>query len=882
VRALQIIKKVLIYSLATVVAIAATLYVVLRYYEDDVVTYAFEKSKDVFTRPVNVGDIDLAFWHTFPNASLHLSDVFIPDAFDEADTLLQAEDIYLEFNLFDLFRKKYELLEMEVDAATTKIKYNKKGEDNYHFWKPSDDTTGFSVALEEVLLTDVRFYYRDESTQKVVDVYTAKTKAGGDLTQAKCELKVESDSFIRSLWSNGTTLWQQQNIGCEATIQAQFDEKHFLFQRAELEWGDVVVYVDGVIQTKNDSYFDLTINSDGLSLGQLTSLLPEHQKANVKRYSPTGEVDISASYKGTLSKKSSPKLYAQFNLRNGTMDAPNGEVELSDIAIQSTIQSEADGWRIDISNCGAGLAGGRFQGNGSIHAGQQTKVDLNVSAQVDAADLKHFFSLDTLEVCNGLIQLELQSKGELRMAPGDSLLDITALHNTGQANWNNGEMKLKNSNRLFTGIQAAFQLDNADAHVKGLNGVVNGSDFSINGSFKNLIPFLLDDNQRLLIEASLYSRMMDFNQLLETNQGSGEAYRLTMPKRIDFSFQSHVSRFVFRQFYADDIRCVAHLQNGRFFIDPLTLKTAGGMLNAQLSLDETNSDQYFVNCLANVKDMNIQELFREFENFDQTFIQERHLRGKADAMVQFQAPLSSALEVRYRDLYSVIDLKIAEGQLIGLESLQEVAVYLKSNKWIAPFVDEDRFAEKLKDIRFSTLENTIEIKDEVIDIPVMDIHSSAMDISISGQHRFNNQINYTIGFNLRDILLRRQKEWQEQDDGLGKQLFIFMRGTTEHPEFGLDKDAARSDRKAEMENEKQNVKALLKEEFGLFKKDNQVGTFQEKTQPKETTTTIEWEGFDPEQEKPKEQETPVKPKKETSPPADTKKKKTPKWLQEKD
>ncbi len=865
-----------------IVAMISALYILLRYYEDDVVTYAFEKSKDVFTRPVHVGDIDLAFWHTFPNASLHLNDVFIPDDFDEADTLLHAKDIYLEFNLFDLFHKQYELLEMEVDAATAKIKYNKKGEDNFHFWKSSGDTSAFSVALEEVLLTDLRFYYRDEAARKVVDVFTSKTKAEGDLSQSECELTLESKSYIRSLWSNGSTLWQQQQVGCKASILAQFEQKNYRFQKAAVQWGDVELLVDGTIQTKDDPYFDLTVSSDGWSLGELVSLLPEQHQRKVSRYSPSGDVSIYATYKGELSDKSTPQWGAQFTIRNGAMESPDGEVELSDIAVQSTIRSEREGWKMDIENCAAGLAGGRFQGSGSIRSTQHTEVDLNVSAHANAADLKHFFSLDTLEVCNGLIQLELKSKGELRMAPGDSIIDFTALHNTGQATWSNGEMKLKNSNRYFSGMQASIQLDNANAHVRGLNGSVNGSDFAINGSFKNLIPFLLDNRQRLLIEASLSSRLMDFNQLLEANSGAGEAYRLTMPQRVDFSFQSQIDRFVFRQFYADDIRCVAHLQNGRFFIDPLNFKTAGGQLNAQLSLDANGQDRFFVNCLAHVQAMDIREIFREFENFDQTFIQERHLQGRADAMVQFQAPLTAALDVQYRELYSVIDLKISEGQLVGLESLQAIAAYLKSNKWIAPLVDEERFAEKLRDVKFSTLENTIEIKDELIDIPAMDIRSSAMDISIRGQHRFNNQINYTIGFNLRDILLRRQKEWQEQDDGLGKQLFIFMRGTTENPEFGLDKDAARTDRQAEMQQEKQNVKALLKEEFGLFKKDNQVGTFQEKTTPKETTTTIQWEGFDPQDEKPQEKESPAKQKNEPAPPADPKKKKTPKWLQEKE
>jgi uncharacterized cupredoxin-like copper-binding protein len=376
---------------------------------------------------------------------------------------------------------------------------------------------------------------------------------------------------------------------------------------------------------------------------------------------------------------------------------------------------------------------------------------------------------------------------------------------------------------------------------------------------------------------------MDFNQLLEVENGGQEDYQLNMPQRIDFSLNTRVEKFIFRNFYADQLRCVAHMQEGKFFIDPLQFNTAGGQLMAQLSLNQTDPQHYFVNCLAQVQNMDITELFREFENFDQSFIQERHLKGKATAMVQFQAPLSHALEVEYKKLYSVIDLKIDQGQLIGLESLQEIAAYIRSNKWMAPFVDEDKFAEKLQDIRFSTLENTIEIKDELIVIPAMDIRSSAMDISIRGQHRFTNEIDYTVGFNLRDVLVRKQKDWQEQDDGLGKQIFVYMRGTTENPTFGMDKEAAKEDRKAEMTAEKQNMKALLKEEFGLFKRDNQVGSFKETTSSKETTTTIQWDDFDaPKENEPQQPKSPEKTPTPAPPPTKEKPKKTPKWLQEKE
>jgi hypothetical protein len=89
-----------------------------------------------------------------------------------------------------------------------------------------------------------------------------------------------------------------------------------------------------------------------------------------------------------------------------------------------------------------------------------------------------------------------------------------------------------------------------------------------------------------------------------------------------------------------------------------------------------------------------------------------------------------------------------------------------------------------------------------------------------------------------------------------------------------------------MQQEKQNMKSLLKEEFGLFKKDESVGAYKESAAPKtESTISVEWgESDTPANEPERKPSAPKKddaPKKEAESP-DAKKKKTPKWLEEKD
>ena len=233
----------------------------------------------------------------------------------------------------------------------------------------------------------------------------------------------------------------------------------------------------------------------------------------------------------------------------------------------------------------------------------------------------------------------------------------------------------------------------------------------------------------------------------------------------------------------------------------------------------------------------------------------------------------------------MVDLAISNGELNNLETLQEIANYLRSNKWVAPFVDEDRFAERMRTIKFSKLENVIEVKNRIITIPLMAIKSSAMDISAKGRHTFDNQIDYAIGFNLRDLLVKKDQEWTEQDDGLGKSMYISMKGTVDQPVFAVDRELAKQMRKEAMEAEKSNVKALLKEELGLFKKDETVGEYKsETTDQEESVISVEWnDGEQP--TKPQQDRKQVdKPKEKpvTSDKPTEKKKKTPKWLEEKE
>jgi hypothetical protein len=126
----------------------------------------------------------------------------------------------------------------------------------------------------------------------------------------------------------------------------------------------------------------------------------------------------------------------------------------------------------------------------------------------------------------------------------------------------------------------------------------------------------------------------------------------------------------------------------------------------------------------------------------------------------------------------------------------------------------------------------------------MDIASNALNISASGTHTFDNEVDYHFELLLSDLLAKKarktKKENEEfgviEDDGLGKtRLFISMKGPVNKPVIAYDKKEMQQKFRNDLKNEKASMKQILKEEFGWFKKDSSL--IKEKNQPVKSTQT---------------------------------------------
>ena len=133
----------------------ASAFVILYCYQDSIKKLIVDQINKQLITDIQVKDVELSLFRRFPNVSLVFTDVTAKDAITSPNkgTLLKADNVFLQFNIWDLYYKNYRIRKIEIKNATVNLVVFKDGTDNYHFWKADTiaSNKSFSFDLQKVI-----------------------------------------------------------------------------------------------------------------------------------------------------------------------------------------------------------------------------------------------------------------------------------------------------------------------------------------------------------------------------------------------------------------------------------------------------------------------------------------------------------------------------------------------------------------------------------------------------------------------------------------------------------------------------------------------------------------------------------------------------------
>ncbi len=864
-RFFRLLFRFIVFAFLFFIAAIAAGIVIGYYYQDEVKNYVVgELNKQLNTQVMVDGkDIDFTVIKNFPYASVDFKNVKALDAVEKKkrDTLFKAGSISFQFNIMDVFHKKYEVKKITADKVYLNIWIDKNGNDNYHFWKASDSsgTGSFNFALKKIVLSNFSVVYKNHKTHQLVDIVINKSTSSGKFSNEKYLMQTNSDLLVNDLKIGRTNYISKKHITAELELDVDKNSASYKLKNSKVKVENLLFEIVGnVIGGGEESIVNLGLKGKEMDIKSVLSLIPADYKNKINDYESSGEFYFDAVVEGTVSKNKLPRVKADFGIKNADITQIKNNISLHRVNLTGRYSSGnsavAEDSFLELKSFSATVGDGTVTGELLLKDLRNPDVSARVKGEISLAQLQDFIKLDTIQEISGMLKVDASMTGNAKAFDEGDYQSITT---TGNIVVENMQVKIKNNTLDFSNINGDFTFDNNDLAINNFSGNVSKSDFELKGFLRNCIGFALRENQDVTVEAALYSKNIDLNELLankEEDKASQSKYKLKFSEHINVNLNSRIEHVVFRKFEASALKGVIKMKDKKMSVDSLLFSTMNGKVTTSGLIDGSDSTKLLITCFSDIYKINITKFFTAFENFGQTTIMDKNIKGAVSAKIQYATVCTPELEVDLDKLYAGIDMTVDNGELNNVETLRKL--------W--RFID----LKELENMRFSALHNQLEVKNRVVTIPKMEIKSNVMNFYASGTHTFEHAINYRVKLSLNELLAKKVRKPKQkdsefgpvEDDGLGRtNVFLLMTGTAYEPIIKYDTKGAIENVKNDLKVEKQSLKKILNEEFGLFKKDTSLNNANKVKKETQQKVIIKWEEADVKEEEKKELKKPKKP-----------------------
>ena len=830
-RLLKISKWFIIVSLS-VIALTSALLIL---FKDDIKSYAIQEINKNLNKKLNVSYIDISFWSTFPSLSLEFDNILIHDKFDtlqKIDTALYAKKLTLKLNPIDVIKGDYSVKKIEINHAQVHLKVNENNVVNYDFLRPSEkaDTSNFDFVLEEILLTKTAFSYSNKITKQQHSAFFEKVELIGDFTSSVFTLNAQSIFKINELKSDAITLVKNKNATCNIELSIDNKEELFEIKKADLKIQSLPFQLSGKV-AKDSIVF--AINARNLALTDFAQNFSMQELNKVQEMNGAGTFSFNLSIKGENRTDKPTSVYADFNIDNGSLKS--NQYALHSINANG-FYSNTDGQNmLNLKALNFESKVGSFKSNFTIRDFNKPRIKGKAKGYLNLAAVHHLFGPFGLQELNGTMQLNSGFDivlNDLQYNPKD----IRVRNINGNIFLNNINAKFINDPRIFEGINGEIVVRNQNAGFNDVRLKIGETDLNINGDVKGIANYFKGDGN-LYTSASINAKQINVTDFSSSNQSTTSFERAwVLPTRIKGSISLNAGLISYGGHQYRNISTQLKLTERALQFHHLSGENATATVTGNVMVKEEYPSQLALAVDLKSNNINFKPLFKEWNNFDQTVINANNIDGIAKVKLKFSAPFDLINGLVKESIASTINIDIEKGALTNVSTFKEITKSLKAygGKLVIANKKIDAFEKKLLNLTFEKMSNELVIKNGVLFIPEMTIKSNALDVTLSGEHHFDNEIDYHFDFRFRELKGKNnQTEFGEIiDDRTGFIVYLRMYGDLDNPNFAWDKAQKKINKQKEREQEIITAKTILKQGFSL-KKDTTQNNFNLKPQLKE-------------------------------------------------
>jgi hypothetical protein len=786
-------------SIVLLISIAATW---VYFNQDKVINWFVNSVNEKLATPVQAKSIELTFLDDFPNISIVCRDVRVEDSFEAKNDLLTAQSISFQLNLSDLWRGNYRIKGLTIKNANGNFLVDKRGRNNYTIFKESNSNTSSAFSLENIVLKSIELNWQDEKSNYTFNLVSDQLKAQLNARENITSILVAGDIYMDHLTIQQEKWLAKKDILVNAKLE-YFDElQKFNWAQSEVTIDNAQFTTEGQYNWSGTPTIKLNVKGKETNWLTLVSILPEKFNSKLKSYQSEGQVYFEGKLEGKISETESPGLSLSFGLKHATLFEPSSNLKASKVNLEGSLASSSinrlSEYVLVLNNVEAELEEKPLTGKLILKNFDNPEIITDCRGTIPFAFLAGFLPGDTITQTEGFVEADIAFEGKWKDLQLRSTIRNTSAR--GSINLQNIAFNYGDRNVSFKNLNGNLQFNKNDLALSNVSLLLNENDILMNGFFKNALAFLALENQPVAIEADLKAKKLNLSELFNLlfTQEQTDDFRFSISKDLFLNFTCDVEQLNYKKFKGKNLKGDLLIKNQTAISRDLKVETMGGDLKLSAIMDATNSESIEVSAQTLLNNIKVDTLFDVFDNFNQDFLQAKHVEGRLTAQVDFEMSLTPTLKTKSETLIADVKANIKQGALKKFEPIQALNKYL----------DEDG----LHHLKFAELKNDIHIENRTIYIPQMEITSNVAVLTLSGTHTFDQQIDYRVVAPLRNkrkINIDEAGSAIEEMEGRTK-IFLKITGTTENYQVQYDATAVRKKLADDLKKEVKELKDAFK------------------------------------------------------------------------
>jgi hypothetical protein len=796
-------------------------------------------NKNISTK-FTVGSARLSFIRKFPNASLDMKNVvvFSSPGFDKTgftgintDTLLSAGSVIAEFSIADIINGIYNIDRVGVRKGRLNLFSDTAGRVNYEI---SADTTEkeseFMINLDRVNVSEISATYFNLATKLaisgIIDEGRLRTRISGD----KIDFTAKSSLRINLFRLYNFIIDKPLAAGIDVNLHSS--AKGILFNKSMLKIEGYEFGLNGSFSS--DDMLDLSLTGKNINISDIKKYLPEKHLEKISAYNPSGLLNISSKISGVLTRTLNPRIDINFTLSDGSVTYGSSLLTIKDLSFTGQF-TNGSGMipktsSLAIMDFKGMLGSSQYSGSLVLSDFDSLNGDVRLNGKIIPSDLKEFFALKSLSSTSGTIDFNLKMNGYIPDKEKYSVSDLLSLNPDADIKFNSFGIGFKNDKIKVSNITGTVLVSDS-VNTDNLSLDFKGHKIEFRGNVHNLPEWLSGKSVVLYISGDIISDRM-LPDVLFGNQSGADTIRagekaFSLPEDIVLDLKYRIGELNYKTFSAENITGLVSYKPKLLNFKTLKLNSLEGAISGNGFVVQ-NPDKSFVGKgTFDFEKINVNKTFTSFNNFGQDFIRSENLAGLLSGSVSVLIPADSLLKPVIKSVTAEGKYQLENGALVDFEPVKELSSFIELSE--------------LENIHFENLENDFFIRNNILYIPQMDVRSSAADLSVNGKHSFDNNYEYHIKILLSEILSKKIRKPKPnttefgaiQDDGLGRtSILLKIANRGEDVKVTYDVKAAGKQIKNDIKSERQNLKTILNQEYGLFKKDTAANTGQKTGSPR--------------------------------------------------